>query len=197
MLKTSDITLDGRDAGKVVRLTELPALVADRAARVALLAVDADSSGGVVALAMQHAATVRGLGARGLDLLMPFVRGQIIGARGGTDGTAFDVRRHLRDWRNVQRIQDAALLLHAGFIVSREQLEIPVTLQAQSLLQGVTDIRATFCSPHIAAAIQSRHCTYRDVEDTLSTEDVWNIVELINVDALRDFHLQQNANQQR
>jgi hypothetical protein len=186
MLKTQTIELTtARDAGRVIQLTELSAFEADRAARAALLAIDEEPDGGVIALAFEHVRTVRAMGERGLTLLSAFVRGDVLAQ--GAAPRPFDIRRDIRDWRNVQRLQDAALLLHVGFMLSRKPLDVPVTFQAQSLLKGGDDLRATFCSPVLAAALQSGHCTYRELETVLSTEDAFNIVELVNINAIRSW----------
>lgn len=174
MLKSITVTLTGADAGTAITLTELPALVADRYARTALAAIgedDAASVSGVVALALQQLEAVRQLGARGLKLLQPFL------------GDAQDTE--LKDWRSVRILQNAALLLHVGFLTTRQPLEVPIRVQAAMIEKGVSDIRASFCSAQIAAVLLSGKATYRELETVLSTEDVYNIVELLNVEALR------------
>lgn len=177
MLKSQDFELSGKDEGMAVTLTELPALVADRHARAVLRAVDEDLAGGVVALALHHMKAVRDLGEASLGLLQPFVQGVDLST--------------LKDWRSVERLQQAALYLHVGFLIGREALEIPVTLTAQMLTSPVADIQVTWCSSHIAAVLHSGKATYRELETVLSTEDVYNLVELINVDAIREWKLSQ------
>lgn len=171
MLKSTTVTLIGRDAGTVITLTELPALVADRIARTALAAIGEDLSGGVVALTLEHLERVRTLGKRGLTLLQPF-----LGAHATTP---------LRDWRSVRLLHNAALLLHVGFLQGREPLEVPVRIQAAMLTKGLTEIKPTFCSAQIGAVLLSGKATYVECETVLSTEDVYNLVEILNVDALR------------
>lgn len=185
MLKSKVITLEGKDAGLRLRLHELPALAADRLARAALARLDADEGGGIVALAMQHAPALRALGPEALELLMPLVDGQVIA--GGDAPRALDVTRDLRDWRNVERLQQHALMLHVGFILSRKPLELPVSFRAGALLQDNADVAVTWCSPFIAAIVQSKLATYRELETVLSTEDAYNLVEVLNVQALRDW----------
>lgn len=171
MLKTLVVPLPGADAGTTITLTELSALGADRAARVALAAIGEEPDGGVVALALQHLEAVRKLGRRGIDLLQPFLG---------------DVRTSpLKDWRSVRTLQNAALLLHVGFLSHRQPLEIPVRVQAAMLMRGGDAPRASFCSAQIAAVLLSGKASYRELETVLSTEDVFNIVELLNVEALR------------
>lgn len=177
MLKSQTFTLGGADKGHSITLTELPAMVADRHARAALKAVDEEPGGGVVALALHHFAAVRALGEPSLALLQPFVQG-------------VDLSR-LRDWQSVDRLQQAALFLHAGFLIGRQPLDIPVTLTGQMLSSPVADIHVTFCSPHIAAVLHSGKASYVELETVLSTEDVYNLVELINVDAIREWKLNQ------
>jgi hypothetical protein len=191
MLKSRLVTLDGRDAGASLRLIELPALLADRAARAALRAVDADPDGGVVALALQHTKTVRSLGPAGNDLLMPFVDGQVIDTSNGAP-RAFNVAKDIRDWRNIERLQQAALLLHVGFLIGRQGLDVPVNFQAAQIMHGAPDISVTFCGKHIAAALESQLATYRECETVLSTEDIYNIVEILNVSALKEYHATQD-----
>lgn len=179
MLKTTTIALVGRDAGRTAILTEHPAMVADRLARNTLKQVGIDDlDGGVVALALKHLPAIRALGQPGLEMLQQFVK---------FEGN--EVR--IRDWHNVERLQQAALALHVGFLVDREPLEIPVTMRAEQILDGGSDIRATFCSPHIAAVLESGKATYRELETVLSTEDCFNIVEILNVRAVRDWHASQ------
>lgn len=185
MLKTQTLHLSGPDAYKPdsddfpvpdpIVLTELPALVADRAARAALAAVGAPLDGGVVSLAMEHMPEVLKLGAPGLDLLSLFVQAS----------------RPVRHWANVLKVQQAAMALHTGFLVGRKRLEIPVSFQAEAIKQGAADLQVNFCSPVIATVLHSGRATYRDLETTLSTEDVFNLVELLNVEAVREWRATQ------
>lgn len=184
MLKTTTIALAGRDTGRTVTLIEHPALIADRLARDVMKRAGIDDlEGGIVALAMKHLPTIRALGQAGLEMLEAFVR---------FDPAVGDVAR-IRDWHNVERLQQAALALHVGFMVDREPLEIPVTMRAEQILDGGSDIHCTFCSPHIAAVLDSGKATYRELETVLSTEDSFNIVEILNVRAVRDWHAAQSA----
>lgn len=178
MLKSQTFNLGGKDTGHTATLTELPALVADRHARNALAAAGEPTEGGVVSLAMQHFKAVRALGEPSLALLQPFVQ--------GLDLTT------LTDWQSIERLQQAALFLHAGFLLGRETVEVPVTLEAQILLSPAADVRVSFCSPHIASVLHSGKATYRELETVLSTEDVYNLVELINVDVIREWRINQS-----
>jgi hypothetical protein len=178
MLKRQRFALGGKDEGSAIELVELPALVADRHARVALKAVGADLDGGVVALALKHMADVRKLGEPSLALLQPFVVGADLAS--------------LHDWRNVERLQQAALFLHVGFLIGRESIDIPVNLQAQILLSTASSVQVAFCSPHIAAVLHFDKATYRELETDLSTEDVFNLVEALNVDAIREYYIHQD-----
>lgn len=186
MLKSRLITLSGRDAGLKVRLTELPAMLADRHARGILRRLDVEIDGGVSALAFKYSRDALKLGA---ETLLPLLQGTVEGAN-----HSLDVRRDIKDWRNVERLQHSALLLHVDFLIDRVPLEIPVTFQAQHILSGGGSIGATFCSPQIAAVLDSGKASYRELETVLSTEDAYNICEIINVSAIRDWHAQQ-ANQ--
>ena len=186
MLKHRTITLSGKDAGTQIRLTELPALIADRAARAILAQLGEDTDGGVSALAFKHSRKALKLGA---DTLLPFVEGAVIDDERRSH--SLDIRRDIKDWRNVERLQHAALLLHVDFLIGREALEIPVTFQAQNILAGSGAIRATFCSPQIAAVLGDRMATYREIETVLSTEDCYNLCELLNVNAIREWHAHQ------
>ena len=186
MLKTTTIALAGRDAGRTVTLIEHPALVADRLARDVMKRAGIDDlEGGVVALALKHLPTIRALGQAGLEMLECFVNVQDAGTAGS--------RTIVRDWHNVERLQQAALALHVGFMVDREPLEIPVTMRAEQIMDCGAEIYATFCSPHIAAVLDSGKATYRELETVLSTEDSFNIVEILNVRAVRDWHAAQSA----
>lgn len=179
MLKTTTISLAGRDAGRTVTLIEHPALVADRLARDVLRRAGiADLEGGIVALALKHLPVIRALGQAGLEMLEQFVKFETPTER-------------VRDWHNVERLQQAALALHVGFMVDREPLDIPVTMRAEQIMDGGAEIYATFCSPHIAAVLDSGKATYRELETVLSTEDSFNIVEILNVRAVRDWHASQ------
>jgi len=180
MLKTITLTLPGRDALSPITLTELPALVADRYARVALIAADAPADSGVIGLAFAHLGAVRALGEASLPLLAPFVQ---------TD-------RQPADWRNVMPLQQAALLLHAGFITTRQPIEYPVSMVAAGAQAGLGDEAVNFCSPAIAAVLHSGRASYRDLETVLSTEDAFNIGELLNVEAIREWraHTTQRTN---
>lgn len=179
MLKTREIVLSGRDASRSVMLTELPALTADRHARAALTAAGIDPRGGVVSMAYQHMGAVLALGEKSLELLGPFV------------GAPAAQREPLRDWRNVARLQQAAVLLHADFLFGRELLEVPVAMRSESIIQALPDSSVNFCSPHISAVLSSRLATYHELETALSTEDVFNLVELLNVDGIREWRARQ------
>jgi hypothetical protein len=185
MLKSTRVELTGKDAGRVIELTELPALIADRCARAALTAIGAPIEGGVVTLALKHTDDVRKLGEKGALLLQPFVDGVL------ASGERLDVARDLRDWRNISRLQQSALLLHVGFMFGRETVDIPVAMQAAAIVSGNADTRAAFCSPHIAAVLHSKQATYRELETVLSTEDVFNLVELVNVESIHAWRAQQ------
>ena len=185
MLKHRVIELSGRDAGTRVRLSELPALIADAHAREILKQLGEEPDGGISALAFKFSREAVKLGA---ETLLPFVEGAIVEA---DRSHSLDIRRDIRDWRNVERLQNAALLLHVDFLVGREVLEIPVTFQAQNILAGTSNVSATFCSPQIAAVLSDRMATYRELETVLSTEDVFNLCEILNVSAIRDWHAQQ------
>lgn len=180
MLKSKLIELAGKDEGRSVLIRELPALVADGYARAALRQIGADPDGGIVALALRHLSEVRALGDEGLRLLQCFV---------DTGTTPFEPK----DWRNIEKLQQTALALHVGFIVDRELIDIPVAMRAEQILDSVPDVRATFCSPHIAAVLESGKATYRELETVLSTEDVFNIVEILNVRAVHDWHAAQQS----
>jgi len=193
MLKSTTLHLPGRDAARPtdapdfplvadpVILTELPALVADRHARTALMAIGAPTEGGVISLAMQHLPDVLRLGQDAVALLEPFVQAS----------------RPLREWTNILTVQQAALALHAGFIVGRPRLEIPVAMQADAIRQSQGDLSVHFCSPHIATVLHSGRATYRELETVLSTEDVFNLVELVNVEAVREWRAHQPAGNPR
>lgn len=173
MLKTLPVVLPGRG---VVQLTELPALVADRHARRALAAADLPLDGGVIALALQHLPAVLALGAPAMELLEPFVQ---------TDTPA-------RSWRDVMALQQSALALHAGFLIGRPRIEIPIGMQAEAALAGGSDDAVHFCSPGLAAVLDSGRATYRELETVLSTEDAYNLAELVNVQMIREWRTHQN-----
>lgn len=188
MLKHDTLVLKGRDAGTRVRLTELPALLADRHARAILKALNEEASGGVVALALQHLQAARKL-QPAVDLQV-FVQGEVF------DETNNHWRglhvEALRDWRSVEVLQNAALLLHISFLIGRETLDVSVAFQAAQIMSKAADLRATWCSPQIAGVLSERLATYRELETVLSTEDVYNLVELLNVEAIRDFQITQD-----
>ncbi|AAQ73395.2 BcepNY3gp47 [Burkholderia phage BcepNY3] len=163
----------------MITLTELPALVADRYARAALKAIDADPDSGIAGLAFQHYAEVAKL-PDAHAYLLPFVRGTVAGSE-------FSLEFHLKGWRNIDRLEQAALMLHVAFLTDREPLDIPVAMQGAALMAGGSDLRVTFCSPAIAAVLNSRHADYVQLETVLSTEDVYNLTECINVEAAREY----------
>lgn len=177
MLKTVTLDLPGRDANDPITLTELPALVADRYARKALAAIGAPLDGGVVALAMEHLPEVLKLAGPGLDLIAPFVVAS----------------RPVHSWSNLLAVQQAALALHAGFLVGRQQLQVPVTMQAENITRGGADLCVHFCSPPLASVLHSGRASYRELETVLSTEDVYNLVELLNVEAIREWRALQTT----
>lgn len=190
MLKTYTLQLTGRDAHAALMLTELPAMVADRRARAALRAVSEAEDGGIITLAYKHQAKVRALGEAGLLLLNAFVDARL------PDGAALDLadaRGVIKDWRNIEKIQQQALYLHTGFILERESVDIPVAMVGDQILHGSSDARVTFCSPLLAAVLESRLATYRELETVYSTEDVFNLQEINNVRAIRNWHEQKAA----
>jgi len=185
MLKTYTLKLTGRDAGTALQLTELPALVADRHARAALRAIGEPGDGGIIALAFKHLAKLRARGDEGLRLLNTFVDAR------AADGVPVDLSAAhgaVRDWRNIEKIQQQALYLHAGFILDRESVDAPVAMVGEQILHGAPEVRVTFCSPLLAAVLESKLATYRELETVLSTEDVFNLQEINNVRAIRNWH---------
>lgn len=189
MLKTYTLPLTGRDKGTTLCLTERPALVADRAARAALRAIGEPEDGGVITMAFKHLKQVRALGAPGLQLLSAFVDART----GETIVDLNDASGVIKDWRNIEKIQQQALYLHAGFILEREALEIPVAMVGDQILHGAPDARVTFCSPLLAAVLESKLATYRELETVLGTEDAYNLQELNNVRAVRNWYESQKA----
>lgn len=185
MLKTYILNLTGRDKGITLRLAELPALLADRRARQALRAIDEPEEGGVIALAFKHMKTIRARGEEGLRLLNSFVDARTL------DGAPVDLAAAgcvVRDWRNIEKIQQQALYLHAGFILERDTVDAPVTMRGEQILHGAPEVVVTFCSPLLAAVLESKLATYHELETVLSTEDVFNLQEINNVRAIRNWH---------
>ncbi len=174
MLKTQTLVLTGRDEGASLVIQERPALVADRLARALLEAADCDPDGGIVALAFRDLEAVR----KSLGENAPRAFQYFVNRTSGTDPT---------DWRNVERVQNAALVLHAGFAVERKTIEVPVKMQAAMIMHGGADARVTFCSPFIAAVLNSKYASYVELETVLSTEDAFNLSEIVTINALRDF----------
>lgn len=191
MLKTYTLNLTGRDKGVALRLTELPALVADRHARAVLRVIDEPVDGGIIALAYKHLKQVRDRGEDGLRLLNAFVD-----ARNADTGEAVDLSAApglVRDWRNIEKIQQQALYLHTGFILGRESVDAPVAMVGEQILHGAPNVRVTFCSPLLAAVLESKLATYHELETVLGTEDVFNLQEINNVRAIRNWHESQKA----
>lgn len=190
MLKTHTLNLTGGDDGTALLLTELPALVADRVARTVLRLIGEPEDGGIITLAFKHLPQVRALGERGLQMLNGFVDARL------PDGTALDLAHAegvIKDWRNIEKIQQQALYLHAGFILSRESVDAPVAMRGEQILHGAPEVRVTFCSPLLAAVLESKLATYRELETVLGTEDVFNLQEINNVRAIRNWHESQKA----
>lgn len=188
MLKHRSYTLAGRDEGLRVRLTELPAMLADGHARQILKLLDEEPDEGIAGLAFRHVKAAQALGA---DTLMPFVEGSVVDDAHRSH--SLDVKRDIKDWRNIERLQNMALLLHVDFMIGREVIEIPVTLRAQQIMQSAGDFRATFCSAQIAAVLDAGKASYRELETVLSTEDVYNLCEIINISALREWSASQKV----
>jgi hypothetical protein len=183
MLKTHTLQLTGRDVGTVLQLTELPALVADRRARTILQALGEPPDGGIVTLAYRHLPQVRKLGDAGLRMLNGFVDGRI-----GGESVVLDQGSPVKDWRNIEKIQQQALYLHTGFILDRDHVEVPVSMIGDQILHGGPETRVTFCSPLLAAVLESKLATYHELETVYSTEDVYNLQEISNVRAIRNWH---------
>lgn len=186
MLKTYTLKLTGRDEGTALVLTEMPALTADRRARQALRVIGESEDGGIIDLAFKHLRQIRNRGDEGLRLLNAFVD-----ARRADTGETVDLgatHSGVRDWRNIEKIQQQALYLHTGFILERESVDAPVAMTADHILHGAANVRVTFCSPLLAAVLESKLATYRELETVLSTEDVFNLQEINNVRAIRSWH---------
>lgn len=179
MLKSTTLYLSGRDA-EPLTLTELPALVADRIARIALASIDAPLEGGIVALALQHQALLLKDSEQAVALLEPLVQSS----------------RPVRSWQNVLAVQQAAMALHVGFLVGRPRVQIPVRMQGE-VINRDDELGVHFCSPQIAAVLHSGRASYRELETVLSTEDVYNLVELSNVEAVREWRAHQSAGSHR
>lgn len=174
MLKSKTLQLT-----RPITITELPALIADRYARAALAELDVPLDGGIVALTFEHGARLKAAGERGLELLAPFVQADAQPSH----------------WREVIAVQQAALLLHAGFMVGRKQIDVPVAMTAEGIKQGAGEDGVHFCSPGIAAVLHSGRATYRELETVLSTEDVYNLTELLNVESIREWRAHQSTRQ--
>lgn len=179
MLKSITLQLPGRDFDPLT-LTELPALVVDRIARAALTAIGAPLEGGIVGLALQHQALLLKDSEQAVALLEPLVQAS----------------RPVRSWQNVLAVQQAAMALHVGFLVGRPRVEIPVRMQGETITQD-DDLGVHFCSPQIAAVLHSGRASYRELETVLSTEDVYNLVELLNVESVREWRAHQTTGPQR
>lgn len=191
MLKSRLVTLSGRDEGLTVRLTELPALLADRYARAVLAQIGEEPDGGIAALAFKHSKDAT---KHGIETLLPFIDGAIIPKTEVATGRALNIARDIKDWRNVERLQQMALLLHVEFLLKREALEIPVKFQADQILSGGgLELRATFCSPQISTVLNAGKATYRELETVLSTEDVYNLCEIVNIAAIREWQAYQET----
>lgn len=188
MLKTYTLNLTGRDKGVALLLTELPALVADRYARGALRAVGAPADGGIIALAFKHLSQLRARGDDGLRLLNFFVDARTMQGGEMKPLDLSNPKGFVKDWRNIEKIQQQALYLHTGFILERESVDAPVAMQGDQILHGAPDVRVTFCSPLLAAVLESKLATYHELETVLSTEDCFNLQEINNVRAIRNWH---------
>lgn len=180
MLKSRIFELAGRDAGRLIRLTERPALVADQAARAAIARWGGEQAGGVVSLALRYQKELQALGADVLTVLAPFVDAEDAG------GAPLDMDT-IGDWKNISRIQQAALLLHVDFLIGRALPDMPVAMRAEAILAGEHENGVTFCSPFIAGVLQSGKASYVELETILSTEDAFNLAEILNVDAIRQW----------
>lgn len=174
MLKSSRLALRDR-AGRPITITELPALVADRHARDALRALGESPDGGVVALTFLHMPRLLKMGAEAIDLLAPFVQAD----------------HEPAGWGGVLAVQQAALALHTSFLIGRPKIEFPVVMQAEAIRRGAGEDGVHFCSPPLAAVLHSGRASYRELETVLSTEDAYNILELLNVEAIRDWRAHQ------
>jgi len=141
-------------------------------------------------LAFKHLGAVRALGEPGLRLLSAFVDARL---PGGAALDLADARGVIKDWRNIEKIQQQALYLHTGFILERESVDIPVAMVGDQILHSGAEARVTFCSPLLAAVLESDRATYRELETVLSTEDVYNLQEINNVRAIRRWHESQKA----
>lgn len=177
MLKTSTLQLPGDP--EPITLTELPALVADRRARAVLAAIEAPMDAGVVGLALEHLPRVLANAERAVELLEPFVVAS----------------RPVRRWAHVLSVQQAALALHVGFLVGRPRVEVPVRMQAENIRRSGEDVAVQFCSPTLATVLHSKRASYVELETVLSTEDAYNLAELVNVEAIAEWHAYQNAAQ--
>ena len=95
---------------------------------------------------------------------------------------SFHALRHHRLYPFIE-----VLLQIVGFLFERETLDTPVSFRAEQILHDSSDISVTWCSPFIAAVIQSKLATYRELETVLGTEDAYNLVEILNVEAIQNW----------
>ena len=66
-------------------------------------------------------------------------------------------------------------------------------MMAEHIRRPGSDLAVNFCSPPLATVLHSGRASYRELETALSTEDVYNLVELLNVEAVRDWRAAQQT----
>lgn len=182
MLKETTITLTGKDTNKLIRLREGAALVTDRLARQVLTRLGEPLTGGIFAVALQHIEKIKALGAECNDLLNAFVQAELMLDSGPR---RLDMQRDLNDWRSVSTLQQTALYLHVGFLLTRQSVDLPVAFRAASADKSENHIK--WCSPFISSVLDANLATYHEMETSLSTEDVINLLDIVNIRALRDW----------
>lgn len=148
---------------------ELPALQADTLARRVLKRHGFDPDGGVLSLTFDALDVPEVRADPDLLHFMP----------------AFDFAA-LPSFQAVWELQTSVLLMYSAFILERPPLEWPVRMQADAILRPDA-LRVSFCSPPLALVLSRRLATYAELSRDLSTEAVYNLAELLSVEAINDY----------
>ena len=130
MRKEIEIKIEeGRDAGKVFKITEMPAFQMDRWATRALIALGKAQKGGITALgALNFQDLMKAFSELDYDIAEPLLQELLECCAFVKDGTAIVLKKDfvddiIEDWTTIFRLRVEALKLCLGFLEEGDGLD--------------------------------------------------------------------------
>lgn len=123
MRKVKEVKIEeGRDAGKVFKITEMPAFQADRWATRALLQIGKSQKGGIMALgSMEMSEIINSFSELDYDKAEPLLQELLECCAFVKDGTSITLTKDMvdsivEDWTTLFKLRMEALQLNVGFL---------------------------------------------------------------------------------